>query len=153
MQSPRGPHPFSAARRPRAKNRARGLAAAAVVGLLGLALARDGARTAAGLVELAAIRIKDWHGHEQALTVADSGREALPARITATVAALKAGGAPAFRLSPGIEKDAFLSQRIAETAWPLPIDPAAPILVRTADEASSCTALAQNDGVAVDRCD
>lgn len=147
--TPRGPLLLVGAWRPRT----RGLAAVVVVVMLGLALGKDAARTAGVLGQLAAVRIQDWHNHEQALGVAGAGREGLPATVTATVAALNASGRPAFRLSPGIEQDSFLRQRIAEVAWPLPIDPAATLVVRLVDEASSCAPLAQTAGVAVDRCD
>lgn len=142
--------PVSATRH--APRRARALIAGVAVALFGLALAEDAARTAAAVGRLATIRVKDWRGHERALGVAGSGREALPNTVVGTAAALAASGA-AFRFSDGVTKDDFLRQRLAEVAWPLPIDPAAAIVVRLTDEASTCTLLAQHAGVAVDRCD
>lgn len=150
MQPPRDPQTPVVAWQTR--RRAQGLAAAAVVALLGLALAKDGVRAAALLGQQATARVAGWHQHERDLAKAQSGREGLPPSITATVEALKASGAPAFRLSEGLVKDEFLAQRISEVAWPLPVAPEAPLLVRKSDEASSCTQLAQTDGVAVDRC-
>ncbi len=138
---------------PDRRTRARGVAAAVILGLLGLALAKDAARTTFLLGRLAGTRILEWHTYERALGAADTGREKLPAGVTRTVAALKANGGPAFRLSPGMTQDMLLRQRISEVAWPLPIDPAAALLVRLASEPSSCAPLALNDGVAVDRCD
>ncbi len=151
MQPPRGPQSLVVAWR--THTRARGLIAVAAVALLGLALAKDGVHTATMLGQQVSARIAGWHRLERALTQADSGREELPASITATVAALKASGAPAFRLSEGLVLDEFLAQRISEVAWPLPIAPEAPFLVRKSDETSSCALLAQNAGVAIDRCD
>lgn len=148
-QPPRDPFPISSGW----PARARVLIAAAALLLLGLALAEDAARALAGIGRLAASRILDWRGHERALGVAGSGQEVLPESVVGTVAALAASGAAAFRLSEGVNEDGFLHRRLAEVAWPLPIDPAAAVLVRLTGEASSCTPLAQHAGVAVDRCD
>lgn len=150
MQQPsRGPHPLLSVWNPRA----RGIAAAVIAILLSAALAEDGARAAAGLARRIAVRVLDWRDLERALAAAGSGRDGLPPAALVTADALAASGARAFRLSEGMERDDLLRQRISEVAWPLPIDPAAAVVVRRAEEPSSCLPLAQNIGVAVDRCD
>ena len=136
----------------------RRIAAWVGVMLLGAAMAISSAPKVSELGNLALLRIENWTYLEQQLKVPGSGLEALHPDIGAAVKLLRAAGAPSYRLSPAIRQDevrqdVFLTQRIEETAWPIPFDASAHFVIRKAEENLSCRQLAAEKGMAIDYCD
>ena len=129
-----------------------GLAMAAILALAATAH-YDIARSFGVLARLVVARINTWAALEAALIRPDTGREKLLPAVTSAAGLIKAYGAGSFRLSPAVAADSYLSQRIAEVAWPSVIAPASPLVLRLRSEMTGCTPLSEGPEVALDRCD
>lgn len=129
-----------------------GLAMAAILALAATAH-YDIARSFGVLARLVVARINTWAALEAALIRPDTGREKLLPAVTSAADLIKAHGGGSFRLSPAVAADSYVSQRIAEVAWPSVISPASPWVLRFRSETTGCTPLSEGPEVALDRCD
>ena len=142
----------------RAHRTVRWVVAWVTVTLLAADLAIVSAPRFADLLDHAQRRLKNWDDLEEQLLIPGAGLEFLGPDVVAAVHLLRSVRATTYRLSPAIRQDAvtqdaYLTQRVEETAWPIPYDPASHYLVRRNTEKSSCMELSSDRGMAVDYCD
>ena len=139
---------------PQARARlARRILAGATLCALAASIGDELAASGDHILRTAASRLRDWHTLETSLRVPKAGLDILPPQIVATLSMLDQNNIETFRLSRGILADDYLSQRVAEGAWPRRVDATSPFLVSRAAENTGCLRLAAAEGVALDRCD
>ena len=126
--------------------------------VLGADMAITAAPTFEQLADLVRSRFDHWGDLDRRLRVPGTGLEVLGQEVVAGVGLLRAVGAENYRLSLAIRgevfnRDPYLTQRIEETAWPIPFDPASHFVLRRSGENTVCKQLSAAGGMAIDYCD
>ena len=125
---------------------------AIALGALVIALAPPAYRNGGHVAGAAYRTLRDWTQRQADVATPGSGQQVHTPQVQAALRLLASHDAADFRLSEGVRADAFLHQRVEEAGWPRIFVANSTFLLRLESEASACTALGAQEGVALDRC-